>query len=142
MDARLLDRLRTAASAILRDSPVLVAYAHGSRVAGRPRPKSDLDVGYYLRDYRRRDTLPLREEAGLASALADAVGVDVDLRNLAEAPLDIGGRVLEDGVRIYSANEPERVALECYILAHYHDYKDVFAEMHALRLRRLAERGR
>ena len=53
-----------------------------------------------------------------------------------------GGRVLEDGVRIYSANEPERVALECYILAHYHDYKGVFAEMHALRLRRLAERGR
>ena len=56
--------------------------------------------------------------------------------------MDNGVVVLEDGVRIYSANEPERVALECYILAHYHDYKDVFAEMHALRLRRLAERGR
>ena len=74
-------------------------------------------------------------------ALADAVGVPIDLRNLAEAPLELRGRVLEEGVRIYSGHDPERVALECYVLAHYHDYKDTFRAMHETRLRQLARRG-
>jgi len=52
-----------------------------------------------------------------------------------------GGRVLEEGVRVYSTDEPERVALERYVLSRYHDYKDIFRQMHDLRLRRLAERG-
>jgi predicted nucleotidyltransferase len=135
------ERLRLAASSVFERSPVLVAYGYGSRVAGRPRPGSDLDVGYYLSGYRDGEVLSLREELRLASALADAAGVEVDLRNLAEAPLELRGRVLEEGVRIYSADEPGRVALERYLLARYHDYKDVFRQMHELRLRALAARG-
>jgi predicted nucleotidyltransferase len=141
MDPVMLERLRLTASSVFHDSPVLAAYAYGSRVSGRPRPKSDLDVGYYLTTYREHRRLSMREESRLASALADAAGVDVDLRNLAEGPLELRGRVLEEGVRIYSADDPERVALERYILARYHDYKDVFRQMHDLRLRRLAARG-
>jgi predicted nucleotidyltransferase len=136
-----LARLRTAAAAVFEGSPVLAAYAYGSRVRGRPRPDSDLDVGYYLRGHQRGEMLSVRDELRLASALADAIGIEVDLRNLAEAPLELRGRVLEDGVRVYSADEPERVALERYILSRYHDYKDVFRQMHELRLRALAERG-
>lgn len=140
-NAALLARLRTAASFVFQGSPVLAAYAYGSRVRGRPRPDSDLDVGYYVTGYREGETLSVGEELRLASALADAAGVEVDLRDLAAAPLELRGRVLEEGVRIYSADEPERVALERYILSRYHDYKDVFRQMHDLRLRGLAERG-
>jgi len=141
VDAASLERLRTAAEFVFRGSPVLVAYAYGSRVSGRPRPGSDLDVGYYLAGYRDGATLPLRDEIQLASALADAIGLEVDLRNLAEAPLDLRGRVLEDGRRVYSASEAERVALERYLLSRYHDSKDAFRRMHERRLRGLAARA-
>jgi predicted nucleotidyltransferase len=134
----LLDRLRDAADRLFSGYPVLAAYAFGSRVSGRPRIESDLDVGYYLEGYRTGQRLSLREELLLASALSDAVGVEVDLRNLGDAPLEVRGRVLEDGVRIHSGNDPDRVALERDLLARYHDYKDTFRHMHEVRLRRLA----
>ena len=141
MDLRLLDALRPAAAAAFRGRSVLVAYAFGSRISGRPRPSSDLDVGYYLRGYRRGDTLPLQEELHLAGELARAVELDVDLQNLAEAGLELKGRVLEDGIRIFSDDDPSRVALEREILGHYHDYKEEFRRMHEVRLRRVASLG-
>ena len=42
MDERLINTLRAAALRVFRDGPVLVAYAFGSRVSGRPLPSSDL----------------------------------------------------------------------------------------------------
>ena len=107
--------------------PVLVAYAFGSRVSGRPLPGSDLDVGYYLRRYRHGEPLPLHEEMRLADELSAAVGCEVDLRNLADAPLELRGRVLEEGVRIFSGDDAERVALERDLLGRYHDYREDLA---------------
>jgi hypothetical protein len=49
--------------------------------------------------------------------------------------------VLEEGVRIHSGDPAQRVALERDLLARYHDYKDVFRQMHGVRLRLIAERG-
>jgi predicted nucleotidyltransferase len=141
MDTALVDLLRTAADRLFRDRPVLAAYAHGSRMSGHPTPDSDLDVGYYLKGYRAGQALSLREELSLASALSDAVGFEVDLRNLADAPLDLRGRVLEEGIRIYSADEVLRVELERELLGRYHDYKEIFRRMHEERLRALAARG-
>lgn len=135
-----LQSLREAAR-VFASTDILVAYAHGSYVTGRARQDSDLDVGFYLRKDRRGRDLPLGEELRLASALSDAVGVTVDLRNLGEAPLDVKGRVLEEGVRIYSSDDVARVALERGLLGRYHDYKSELGAMHALRLRTVADRG-
>ena len=77
----------------------------------------------------------------LAADMSKEIGFQVDLRNLAGAPLELRGRVLEEGIRIYSGNDSRRVDLECDILARYHDYKDVFRQMHEIRLRKTAERG-
>jgi hypothetical protein len=77
----------------------------------------------------------------LAGKLSESVGFTVDLRNLAGAPLELRGRVLEDGMRIYSGDAAARVALERDVLSRYHDYKEVFREMHDVRLRAIAERG-
>jgi predicted nucleotidyltransferase len=141
MDVTLVTRLRAAAERLFRTGPVLAAYAYGSRISGRPRPTSDLDIGYYLQGYRLGQVLPLREELRLASALSDDVGLEVDLRNLADAPLEVRGRVLEEGVRIYSGDDVARVELERDLLARYHDYKEAFQRMHETRLRALAARG-
>lgn len=141
MDDALLHRLRSACGPLFAGQRLLAAYAYGSRVAGRPLPGSDLDVGYYLLGHRHGETLAPRDELRLASLLSDTVGVEVDLRNLAEAPLELRGRVLEEGIRIFSGDDVERVGLERDLLSRYHDYKEEFRRMHEIRLRRTAEKG-
>ena len=109
--------------------------------AGEARPESDLDIGYYLDDFRRRPPLPIRAEMGLAGDLSDRLGIEVDLRNVGCAPLEWRGRVLEEGVRIYCADEVQRVNLERDLLAQYLDLKETFRRMHEERLKRFAEWG-
>ncbi len=132
MDAELANRLRAAAARAFAGRAVLVAYAYGSRVSGRPRPESDLDVGYYPLDPQR--PVSIRDEMALAADLSAALGLEVDLRSLADAPLEARGGVLEEGVRIYSGDEGVRVALEQATLSFYHDYKESFRRMHEERL--------
>jgi predicted nucleotidyltransferase len=141
MDEAFLPRLRAVAGALFAGRRILAAYAFGSRVSGQPRAESDLDVGYYPTGYLSGESLPVKEEMVLASQLSEALGAEVDLRNLAEAPLELRGRVLEEGVRIFSGNDVNRVGLERDLLARYHDYKETFRRMHEIRLRRTAERG-
>src|SRR6266496_142623 len=104
MDITFVNHLRSAAERLFQGGALLAAYAYGSRVSGHPRPGSDVDVGYYLKGYRA-ELLSLREELRLASALSNAVGLEVDLRSLADAPLELRGGVLEEGVRVYSGDE-------------------------------------
>jgi len=132
MDDSLLERLRSVAATCFSRYDVLAAYAYGSRVSGRPRPDSDLDIGYYPLPGAR--VLTLREEMALAAKLTESIGLGVDVRNLAEAPLELRGAILEDGVRIYASNEALRVDLEAGLLARYHDYKEIFRRMHEERL--------
>ena len=141
VDASLLARLQHAAERIFASKSVLAAYVFGSRVSGAPRPDSDLDIGYYLDGFHRGDRLPIAEEMRVAVKFSDAVDLPVDLHNLGDAPLELRGRVLEEGIRIYSGDPAARVGLERDLLARYHDYKDIFRRMHEVRLRGLAERG-
>ncbi len=60
--------------------------------------------------------------------MTDRLGVDVDLRDLSGAPLEVRGRIVEDGVRLYSGDFHERVELEADIYSRYHDYKSEFEE--------------
>lgn len=137
----LVTKVRVVAADMFPKRAILAAYAYGSRISGRPLEGSDLDIGYYALGYPSEGGLPLAEELALEADLTDALGVDVDLRNLAEAPLELRGQVLEDGARIYSGDDVRRVGLERDTLSRYHDYKAEFAEMHEIRLRRVAEKG-
>jgi predicted nucleotidyltransferase len=141
MEERLIELVRAAAAERFPRHGVLAAYVYGSRVGGRPRPDSDLDIGYYLLRAVGRAALPIREEMLLGADLSNDVGCTVDLRSLGEAPLELRGRALVEGVRVYSSDDVERVALERDTLSRYHDYKDGFARMHEIRLRQTAARG-
>lgn len=141
LDNQTLARVTEAAARLLPRHRVLAAYAFGSRVSGRPRPDSDLDLGYYLDRREEGETLSIAEEMQLAERLSVSVGLDVDLRNLGDASLELRGRVLEEGVRVFDADPSRRVALERDLLARYHDYKPELERMHARRLRTIAERG-
>jgi len=141
MDRITEESLIAAATATFEASDVFLAYAFGSRVTGRSRPVSDLDVGYYLTDYRYHAPLSIRAEKDMAVVLSDRLGVEVDLRDLGRAPLEFRGRVLEQGVRIYCSDEVQRVGLERDLLGRYLDYKPKFQQMHELRLKAFANVG-
>ena len=130
--------LAEAATAVFEPSAIFLAYAYGSRISGRPRPESDLDVGYYLSGFPAAEVLTIREEMVLALRLSDRLGTEVDLRNLADATLELRGRVLEEGVRIYCRDNVARVNLERDLLGRYHDYKESFRRMHEISLRQFA----
>jgi len=67
---------------LLADHEIGLLVAHGSRVSGRARPASDLDLGAERRDGRRFDHRAL---AALQLGLSRWAGLEVDLRDLAEA---------------------------------------------------------
>ena len=140
MDPELKIKVAQAAAKTFAGTPVFLAYAFGSRCTGRARPDSDLDLGYYLTAGAPARVLPLREEMILATRLSALVGLDVDLRGLGEAPLEVRGRVLEEGVRIYCSDEVARVNLERDLLGAYHDQKFDFQRFHDMRLERFAAR--
>lgn len=137
----LQDRWCSAAEAVFGPTDVFLAYAYGSRVRGDARPASDFDIGYYLNDFRRCGLLPLQKELALALELSDLLGVEVDLRNLGQSPLEWRGRVLELGIRVYCSDDVQRVNLERDLLSQYLDYKETFDWTHDFRLRRFAESG-
>ena len=75
----------------------------------------------------------------LAGGLSDRLGLEVDLRNLGEAPFgNSRGRVLEGGIRLYCRDDVQRVNLERDLLAQYLDRKDSLRRMHELRLKTFA----
>ena len=129
------------AEAVFASTDVFLAYAYGSRVSGDARPDSDLDIGYYRDDFRRRGPMPIKEELTLAGELSDRLGVEVDLRSLGEAPLEWRGRVLQNGVRIFSSDEVQRVNVERDLLTEYLDWKETFDRMHEIRVRGFAKWG-
>ena len=138
----LIDALARACDLAFSGTPVFLAYVYGSRVWGQPRPDSDLDVGYYCRRDPAGARLPLSEELRLAGLLSDAVGLEVDLRCLGDAPLGLRGRVLEEGRRVYVSDEVARVNLERDLLGEYHDYKPELEALRELRFAALAKRAR
>ena len=141
MDDSLRARILEAATEVLEPSPVFLAYAYGSRVCGTPMPNSDLDIGYYLVGFPAQRELPVRDEMLLAADLSDAIGLEIDLRDLGQAPLELRGRALEEGIRIYCGDDVARVNLERDLLGRYHDYKEEFVRMHQTRLEQFARRG-
>lgn len=105
-----VERLRSAAAVVFADRPVTFAYVFGSRVAGRPRPDSDLDVAVAFdpevpADRRAELCLVLARELQEEAAIAR---IDA-LVDLAEASIQVAGRALRDGVVIHSADDVARV---------------------------------
>ena len=133
--------VRRVAQDVFLGTRVFLAYVYGSRIRGNCRADSDLDIGYYLSETQGFDGGPLsiHDEMVLADRLSRLIGIAVDLRNMQAAPLELRGRVLEEGERIFCSDERARVALESDLLSRYHDYKPTFAAMHEIRLAALAK---
>lgn len=128
----------SACAEVFRGTSVILAYAYGSRVDGGATPDSDLDIGYYL---ATPGALPIAEEMLLADRLSRRLGVEVDLRNLGQAPLEWRARVLERGCRLHCTDEPARVVLEQELMVRWFDEGPRLQRFHEARLASFAAAG-
>jgi uncharacterized protein len=137
----LVAELREQLPVILEDEPVRLAYLHGSHITGQTTPLSDVDVALVVGDAidpLARLKLILRVQL----ALADRCGIEnADVQVIDGAPLVFRGRVVSEGVLVYSRDEKERIAFEVKTRMRYFDYLPIHRELQASFFRDIRERG-
>jgi predicted nucleotidyltransferase len=122
---------------ILADVGIRFAYLFGSRASGAARANSDADVAVMP----ERD-LGLLERERLAARLTTALGVpDVDVVSLDRAPLELRGRIVQEGALVYSADEPARVAFEVRTRSEYLDFLPTLEKLQRSYLAHVADHG-
>lgn len=138
---RLVAKLRARLPAILEDESVQVAYLYGSSATGQTTPFSDVDVALVVGDAIQpleRLKLILRVQL----ALADRCDVqDADVRVIDDAPLVFRGRVVTDGVLVFSRDEEARVAFETNTRMRYFDYLPTHRALQEAFFKNVRERG-
>lgn len=134
LDADAHARLRAA----LDRSEVAAAYVFGSHARGGAGPLSDVDVGVWAApglDSQQRFELRL----DLAADAARAVGDEVDLVMLDDAPPLLRHRAWADGELVVDRDPRTRVRDEARALVEYLDTKPLRAQLAAGTSHRLAE---
>lgn len=96
MDEALPDELQRAVVAALRQHAACFAFLHGSRVSGRARPDSDLDVAAWW-------------PSAPPAAFEVELPATVDLLVLNSAPLELAGRVALAGRLLFDDDPCARV---------------------------------
>ena len=133
-----LPRLRATAPEVLADEPVRVAYLFGSNARGEANQLSDVDVALLAPDVQPLDRLDLRLRViGRLSTAAMIPALDVIV--LDEAPLTLAGRVIRDGIVIYSVDEPLRAEYESRIFRQFVDFSFLADEIDRETIRQIAE---
>jgi predicted nucleotidyltransferase len=102
---------------------IRVAYLFGSRVAGRARADSDLDLAVWY-DPALDPAARAGVELDLVAALTDELGPlgeRADIVDLDRAGSALAFRAIRDGRRLIERNRAERVRLEARIARRYDD---------------------
>lgn len=141
----LVAKLREQLPAILEDEPIQLAYLYGSQVSGQTTPFSDVDVALLAGDALdplARLKLILCMQLALADRCADRCGIEnADVRVIDDAPLVFRGRVVSDGILVYSRDEQARVAFETTTRMRYFDYLPIHRRLQADFFQDIRERG-
>lgn len=128
------DRLR---AALAGGPPLRLAVLFGSRATGRAREGSDFDIGIIPVD----PALSLHDELGLASALSEAVGAEVDVVRLDDDAPQLGAEVARGGVCLFEEAPGVFAAYRADAMSRWLDFEEVIAPHRAHFLRRLAGAG-
>ena len=129
--------------AILVERPVMIAYLYGSVVDGTTLPSSDVDIGLVLNP---GCALSAYERIQLEFSIAGEVErrcnlQEADVRSIDVAPLTVQGRVVTEGVLLYSRDEEFRVQYEVYTRKLYFDFLPVVETMRKEFFRNFQEEG-
>jgi len=138
---RLLSKFQRVLPQMLDQQPVGLAYLYGSTTTGQTTPFSDVDIALVvdegLSPYER-----LKLTLRLQLDLADRCDIsNVDVRIINDAPLVFQGRVVCDGILVYSREEQERIEFEVGTRLQYFDYLPIHKRLQDAFLADLRERG-
>lgn len=126
-----------AAQCLARDSRVLLVYLFGS-AADRARPTvRDVDLGILT-----RETLPQDELLRMRADLVLAVGSEIDLVALNDAPVVLAWEVAEGGRCLYAVDPEIETEFVIRARARFWDFKPFLDEQWRLAGERLQERQR
>jgi hypothetical protein len=133
-------QLAEIAPRVFQNTPVLFAYLYGSHAVGVPHRFSDLDIAVFAGETDPAVCLDLELSLSLRidEELDHAVQSEVRIINL--LPLVLKGRILTDGVIIYSVDEAARVDFECGVRRAYFDFLPVL-QFHDQSFRRQVRDG-
>ncbi len=107
---------------VFQDTPVLFAYLYGSYAGGISHRFSDLDIAVFVGETDPAVCLEL--ELTLALQIDEELdhAVQSEVRIINHLPLVIKGRILTDGLIIYSVDEAARIDFECGVRRAYFDF--------------------
>jgi predicted nucleotidyltransferase len=117
--------LLSEAPGIFRNQPVLFAYLFGSYASGYVHPFSDIDIGIFVDDHAAHESLELELSLSLQVDQKLNCQAKSEVRIINNLPLTVKGKIVTEGIRIYSSNEIERVIFEKYVLGAYFDFRPV-----------------
>ena len=115
--------LLDSAPAIIKNFPVLLCYLYGSYARGDIHPFSDIDIGIYLEKMNSGKMLDI--DLSLALEFDDIIGhgCNVDVRSINNMPLLMKGKLVTEGILLYSRNDAFRVEFETNVRKAYFDFR-------------------
>ena len=112
---------------ILSRYPVLLAYLYGSLARDEYTTLSDIDIALVTRQpLSSLDRLDL--ELDIEIELANLGFSQADVRVINDAPPQVRGRAVSEGVLLYSVDQSKRKAFETKALAQYHTLQPILRE--------------
>lgn len=136
-----VNHLRHGVQQVVKHRPVMLAYLYGSAAAGYATPQSDVDVALMLADghgLNAYECFLMEVDIGLElEALWGEAGVDVRIIN--DAPLQVHGQVVGEGILLYSRDEEFQVNYEVSMRKRYFDFVPFLTCIRKAYLDRLAE---
>ncbi len=100
---------------------IVAAWLFGSVARGRERADSDVDVGVLLAGGRPKSLADLDHVASLQDRLSRAIGRQVDLVVLNDAPPDLVYRVLRERMLLFERDHGRRIEFEVRARNEYFD---------------------
>lgn len=133
--------LKRVLAEVLPARHVIAAYLYGSHATGLATAFSDVDIAL-LADGEPSIVEQMRLESFVQEEIYRRLGSDdVDVRVLNGRSLLFEGRVLTEGILLYSGDDRARVAFETRIRSLYFDFLPVVESQRAAFFRRVASEG-
>jgi len=126
---------------MLADRQVSLACLFGSSVAGFTTTFSDIDIGLLVDgelDPSGRFALIRHLTLALSELLHHS---NVDARIINDAPIIFRGRLVTDGILLYSRSEVERVDYETRTRQQYYDYLPIHGQLQTAYFADIRQRG-
>jgi predicted nucleotidyltransferase len=116
-------------TALASDRDVHAAWLFGSVARRDDRPGSDIDVAVLPAPAAARSF----DQHALEADLAKALGRDVQVVNVLDAPADLVHRILRDGILLRDADRSARIRFEVEQRNRYFDMTPIWNEYRAAR---------